>query len=321
MYVLFRLLDNCAFLTVIVLSVMTGKFMAPTRSQLALFSVLGLEIFYDVMLTVNKYWGLQRLSLQIGIVLFALYYFILSFMRVHLDHQNFLLCLYVVTFRFCAFIIEELVDIGLDMCIHNVLVILHELSHDPRARSRGDSLHDASLKDVEANTLSLSNDRISTSLRQSDDEENVSILCSLFRFLKGCPHNIRTPLMSRDSTQSIIVEKTKKEILKDLMKKNCYLPPNLNYRGSIFAWGTATIKKWDRENYLTEKEFDINLIYLIFLPAFIPTVIICIPISIIVFVAGIIGFLFYNIVTSICRWFGTDSSWNLNSYFEELIDL
>jgi len=126
MYIIFRLLDNLSFLIIIVLSIENRQWTLPTPRDFALFSAIGLEIFYDVMLQVNKYWILERLSLYIGIIMYVIYATIIAckYAREDYSAEQLQLLISVVAIRFVAFILEECVDVAIDGELHNELLNL-----------------------------------------------------------------------------------------------------------------------------------------------------------------------------------------------------
>lgn len=126
MYIIFRLLDNITLLSIIVLSIINGGLTTPTPANLALFSAIGLEVFYDVMLQTNKYWILERLSIYIGIVLYGLYTGIVAWKNSHGDYKpdDLEIAIAVLITRFAAFFFEECVDIAIDGELHNDLLKL-----------------------------------------------------------------------------------------------------------------------------------------------------------------------------------------------------
>jgi hypothetical protein len=245
-YFLFRVLDNSIMVVLIILSLLQGKLVQPKPSQYAIFSVIGLELFYDVMLNVSKYWGLQRLSFVIGLLLYALYYGVLRWMDLDSDlleeKGEYQLCLMVVTFRLCAFLIEEMVDIGIDLCLHNVLVGLDALIHqntvdeESSPYDRSTDVHSSTTTDAPHQNLKL------LGITKDDSLSIDSLRKSLY------------PL----------------EELKELQKKNCIMPSYLKYEGSFFAWGGGTVRRW--EDCTCREEFNGYLIIALFICGIIPSI-------------------------------------------------
>jgi len=123
----YHLVDNTLFLLIIIMSILNNGLRLPTDSETALFAAIGLEGFYDVMLFTHRYWILQRLSIYIGCVLYIAYFTIVGLTSTYGDiikdyHE---LVWIVLGVRFGAFILEELVDIAIDIELHNDLVKLN----------------------------------------------------------------------------------------------------------------------------------------------------------------------------------------------------
>jgi hypothetical protein len=116
LYFAFRMMDNTAFLAIIVLSIMHQTWAQLTPAQLALFGTIGLELFYDVMHETSKFWFLHRLSLYIGLVLYFVYFALC--VNIGPPPEIFV----VLTARFVVFVFEEWLDIAIDMEIHNDLL-------------------------------------------------------------------------------------------------------------------------------------------------------------------------------------------------------
>jgi len=123
-YFVFRLFDNSALVAIIVISLYNGILSSPTAADLALITAVGIESFYDIMINVNKYWVLHRLSFYIGIVLYVIYFSIVSYQFHHdeISSHQFNVIMGVLAFRLAAFLLEELTDIGIEFCIHNLLL-------------------------------------------------------------------------------------------------------------------------------------------------------------------------------------------------------
>lgn len=104
-------------LTIIVLTVLHhGHITYPDRGQIAVFSAIGVELFYDVLLFTSKFWFLERLSPYVGLGLYMLYFTILYILQSPL----YVWC--VLWVRLAAFVIEESVDIAIDLEMHNDLI-------------------------------------------------------------------------------------------------------------------------------------------------------------------------------------------------------
>lgn len=141
MYLIFRLLDNLTFLLIIVLSLMKLEFKFPTLAELALFSAIGIEIFYDIMLYTHKYWILNRLSVYIGLVLYMAYAGIIFWKKNSgaYNEEQLQLVVVVLSIRFVVFVLEELVDIAIDGELHNDLLKLHKKNVQPEIAADPDN--------------------------------------------------------------------------------------------------------------------------------------------------------------------------------------
>src|SRR5699024_607527 len=69
-----RLIDNTAFLLIIILSILNWKVVFLTSEDFALIGVILIELFYDVMMLTHVFWFLQRMSFYIGLLLYVGYY-------------------------------------------------------------------------------------------------------------------------------------------------------------------------------------------------------------------------------------------------------
>ena len=129
LYIVFRLLDNTALIVIIVLSLLNGILSFPSGSDYALITAIGVEGFYDVMVNLNKYWILQRLSFNIGIALFVVYFSIVYRKHVtgEIEYSDSVLIFWVLVARLVAFILEEMIDVGVDFLVHDMLVDIQEL--------------------------------------------------------------------------------------------------------------------------------------------------------------------------------------------------
>lgn len=126
LYFVFRLLDNTALLAVVVLSIINGSFTQPTAASLLLFGVVGVELFYDVLLQVSQLWIMRRLNLWFGIVLFGAYFAIAGWEHAEYDEEfpdkDYHAVIYILVARLGLFLIEESLDYAIDV----------ELDHDLR---------------------------------------------------------------------------------------------------------------------------------------------------------------------------------------------
>jgi len=133
MYIIFRLLDNISFISLIVLTILNKALTLPSAANISLLTTIGLEVFYDVMLQTNKYWILERLSFYIGIILYTVYTGIVIWKNSRGDYSQYDLEIVegVLGARFIAFLLEEFVDIAIDGELHNDLSKLQKIKEDP----------------------------------------------------------------------------------------------------------------------------------------------------------------------------------------------
>ena len=136
LFFVFRLLDHIGLASILVLSLYKGQLTQPTAAQIALFSTIGLELFYDVLVYTSKFWFLQRLHPYIGTALFVGYFIICSvkfggFGALNEDQE---LVMWVLALRFGAFVFEEVLDIAIDMELHNDLCKDQTLSNDKKSK-------------------------------------------------------------------------------------------------------------------------------------------------------------------------------------------
>merc|ERR1712110_272766 len=80
---------------------------------ISIYSAIGVELFYDVLLMTSKFWFLERLTPYIGLGLYGMYFTIMHFIC------SPLYIWIVVAIRLGAFLLEETVDIAIDMEMHN----------------------------------------------------------------------------------------------------------------------------------------------------------------------------------------------------------
>lgn len=132
MYVVFQLFDNLNLVLIVVLTVvdleepvqgtLTAsasyiKLSYPSTAEYVLLGALGLELFYDVMLFTHRFWILQRLSIYVGVFLYAAYGVIIYLNYLSGDYKTpreFHIVLGVLVLRSTAFIMEECVDLMVD---------------------------------------------------------------------------------------------------------------------------------------------------------------------------------------------------------------
>lgn len=129
LYCSYHLVDNVMFIIIIVMSLKNSEFGIPENHLVsALFGMFGLETFCDIMLYTHRYWILQRLSVYIAFVLYFIYVAIIALfpeeLFIDITRGD---VFRVLGIRFIAFVLETLVDIMMDIELHNDLVKLEKL--------------------------------------------------------------------------------------------------------------------------------------------------------------------------------------------------
>lgn len=115
LYVIFRLTDNVLLLCLLIASITKQILTDVDKSNIAIFVVIGIELFYNVINFTTKIWILNRMSLLIVLLLYILYFLVFYL-------QNFSSTLfYMLSIRFLSFLLETYVDFALDYEIHNDL--------------------------------------------------------------------------------------------------------------------------------------------------------------------------------------------------------
>ena len=135
----------------ILLSIQSGSVTTPSLADLSLLVVVAIEKFYDIMLQVNKFWFLQRISIYIALCVFGIYGGIVAWMnqRKEFDHQlhpelkvDLTTVIWLLSLRFILFLVEETLDCYMDGELHNDLLELtkvkHKDKHDPFTRYKND---------------------------------------------------------------------------------------------------------------------------------------------------------------------------------------
>lgn len=217
-YFTFRLLDNTALVIIFVLSVINHAFTTPDTTDLSLYSVIGLELFYDVMLTVNKYWSLQRLSFNIGLLLYVLYFSVVLWKYSVVQQFSAFdatVVASVLGFRFISFLLEEATDVAIDCCLHNAIVDLSALS----STADGATYRSASMSYFE----------------------------QLVTYMRGSDASDRANSVATDQTDDQFTQHEKwlsstiGQLRGLLRAHDCTIPKGVVYEGSFFAWGTVSV--------------------------------------------------------------------------------
>jgi hypothetical protein len=114
-YTIYKLADYLLFIYLVVTGInhfITNNF---HFKYYIIFSVIIIELFYDIMGYTTRIWILNRLSVAIGIMLFVLYY--LSFLYAKSDFTSYI----ALSIRLGIYILEVITDYCLDLEIHNDL--------------------------------------------------------------------------------------------------------------------------------------------------------------------------------------------------------
>jgi len=128
----YHLIDNSSFLFLIVMSFYNWSITWSMSSrEKGVFTAIGVEAFYDIMVYTHRYWILQRLSFCIGLLLYSIYFTLLTSMHLYPDNnpEGFepKIALIALGVRFGAFLFEKLVDVAIDIQLHNDLIKLNRL--------------------------------------------------------------------------------------------------------------------------------------------------------------------------------------------------
>jgi len=174
-YTLFRLADNTGFIGVIALCILNAfegngqGFRDFNDKELALFSAIGLNIFYNTMLQTHKFWGLQRYSFYLGLLFFCSYFALVFWNNAGggYDDGELKLVLTVLSLTLFFFLGEACIDVAIDAELHNDCLRLQEMkvldasqeldSKDPLLIQRGAGSWISRYLDV-GNTVVFPND-------------------------------------------------------------------------------------------------------------------------------------------------------------------
>jgi len=115
LYSLFKITDYLIFIVFLftTVEVVFGDLAAASYKLIILLAVIGIELFYDVMGTLTKLWFIERLKFFIAIALYIVY--TILFVANEVSLWKWIL----LAIRFGAFILELILDIAIDMEIHN----------------------------------------------------------------------------------------------------------------------------------------------------------------------------------------------------------
>jgi len=268
----YHLVDNTLFLLIIVMSIVNNGFRIPEHYDMALFAAIGVEGFYDVMLYTHRYWILQRLSIYIGLVLYVAYFVIVGLITcgkpcgwvVDPDHHISITVVWIALgIRFGAFILEELVDITIDIQLHNDLLKLQHERNERRAGNPG----------IGAGSEDDGGEPPGENGAGNDREELV------------VENQRREPCWSRVRRYLNV-------------SKAVGMPEGVEYIGSVFAWGQKSVfdkNVWKRTQFSQLVSFS-----LCFLPT-IPAILVFIPLFLLCCTAGLIILLIVSILSMFTR--------------------
>lgn len=144
MYVIFSLLDSTIFTAIVVTTIIFfatvntegNMITTETAFNIPITICIMLEIFYGILLNATHFWILRRVSIYIVLLFYLLYYGAIGLLG-HAagyseNHTHFLYVLLAI--RFLAFALETLVDICVDLNIHNDLILINKpLVNSPNA--------------------------------------------------------------------------------------------------------------------------------------------------------------------------------------------
>jgi hypothetical protein len=265
MYLFFRLFDDSAFVLIILLAILYGvlgvqpnQYFQDPRSA-ALYSLLSLEVFYDILMTVNKYWILQRVSVYIAIVLFGGYFLLWGLIwenshRKDDKNRDFLLMiLFLLLVRFVVYLLEIMVDIYIDMAVHNVLTTAQRCKIAEKSNFE-DHHHLLSIR--EENHAIASTNVCKEYFKWNTDV--YSYVC------KECSHtidysisgvivsnfydNYQTQLKHIQSEHPLLLYRLKQQEIRNvssqLKRTRCDIPDRYEYLGSFSAWSFYSVHSW-----------------------------------------------------------------------------
>jgi len=280
----YHLVDNTLFLLIIIMSIINNGFKMPSHHEIALFAAIGVEGFYDIMLYTHRYWILQRLSIYIGIVLYTIYFVIVGMISAGVvtnPEVPIEVVWYVLGVRCSAFVLEELVDIMIDIQLHNDLVKLNS-ERIARRNSENENNRD-NLLDVN-NTVDIEAGR-----NRNTVENDADTLIEVDK--ANCWHRLKNYVNVSRSVE---------------------MPNDVEYIGSVFAWGQTSV--FDENVWKTNEFSGIWSICLCFLPA-IPAFLVFLALLVLCCVAGLIIFVLVTLLAIITR------NFNVKNYFVELVHI
>ena len=256
LYVLFHLIDDINLIAIIVLTLIKGKLEAPTPQQYALFSVFCLDLFQTVILNINRYWFLQRLSIYFGLTLYGCYAVIIYLKRESKDdalqdNTSFLLVVAIVGIRFFAYILEEMVDLTIDAMMHNDLLAINRQKHENNSGNQNQSIAPARNFNGPKSDDFLSVSGPSNVGPEGNGTEKIENA----PFSQNCRNDSctyyssnghRSEGLGSDTEQIGFCSKLGKLLRKDIpqyfsVAGNLPMPDDIEYIGSISAWGLCSV--------------------------------------------------------------------------------
>jgi hypothetical protein len=286
MYLFFRLFDDTAFVGIIVASIYNAKLATLTPNDLALFSMIGLEVFYDVLSSVNKYWILSRVNFYIGIVLYCFYFGLVC--HLEMDPRKFDMIMLILSFRLLCFLIGIGIDIYIDINVHDVLFSAQTCRDENSdvEQKQSDQKHHSLFSYVQEAMVSkyfaLEFGKLTRPLFYGllthwfywKCQEKCGPVNSHIpqKDVKKCDHlvifgftswrNIVDPYYSRvKHIQETHHDETsfKEETLQQmLINIKCMIPTNYKYCGSFFAWSFYSVHSWGDSDPKIWNEVDFN---------------------------------------------------------------
>ncbi len=295
-YIVFRLLDNSTLIVIIISMILYGTFSMPSSTDVALLGTIGLEVFYDIMLNVNKYWSLQVLSLIIGLLLYIIYYSILLIKhdRQELNEDQYHFILYAITFRLVAFLFEETVDIAVDCCLHNTLLYIQSMANQHSNTT------------FQQTSSGNGNRSLSGSTGHPSLTAPLMTTPSPFQVGFGSHVSNNSQQMHTSTTSSILQGIVSEWEMLRINRVN--MPTDIVYLGSFSAWGTYSVFSYNEENddgtvihndFLEHDSFHLVWIVLMLLIPTLISVAIAICVGVLAVAAALSTFVIVGVLTTI----------------------
>ncbi len=280
MYLFFQLVDDSTFIAIVVSTIYHGATSSgsPSGDTYSLYFVIGLEIFYDILLAVNKYWILQRVSVFIALSLFVSYFTILNEIRNNegMSDERYRTLTALLLFRFFFFLFEECIDVYIDCSIHNILLTAQHC--------RDNNIH---LYEGIGQSLHLYQSVICEWYFDNRKDSYHCVECGHIIPKTWFPSNICnihskriTHIQNEHSNYYDYIEKHEKlALIHHFKHAKCMIPEEYRYKGSFFAWSLYSIYAWGNEDQSIYSENDFNQYFnewrylLIIVPAFLSLII------------------------------------------------